>query len=61
MSTDIDDETMLDESDLEKNVGTGGIETSISSDDDDEEEEEREGNSSSRRDNNNNEVGRSHR
>ncbi|KAF6071332.1 COP9 signalosome complex subunit 5 domain protein [Candida albicans] len=48
---------MLDESDLEKNVGTGGIETSISSDDDDEEEEgEGEGNSSSRRDNNNNEV-----
>lgn len=57
LSTDIDDETMLDESDLEKNVGTGGIETSISSDDDDEEEEgEGEGNSSSRRDNNNNEV-----
>ena len=26
-------------SDLKKNVGTGGIETSISSDDDDEEEE----------------------
>ena len=38
-------------------MGTGGIETSISSDDDDEEEEgEGEGNSSSRRDNNNNEV-----
>lgn len=40
LATDIDDETMLDESDLEKNVSTGGIETSVSSDDDEEEEGE---------------------